>query len=98
MFDNIINVILSSGFLYSVIRISTPLLFGSMGALICKQGGVLHIAFEACMLFAAFFSMAASAYSQSLIVGLIAGMIGGIATMLLPVSYTHLTLPTTSRV
>ena len=53
-----------SGFLYSVIRITTPLLYGAMGALICKQGGVLHIAFEACMLFSAFFGMAASAVAQ----------------------------------
>ena len=33
-----------ASFLYSVIRITTPLLYGALGALICKQGGVLHIA------------------------------------------------------
>lgn len=83
MSNSVINVLLSSSFLYSIIRISTPLIFGAMGALICKRGGVLHIAFEASMLIAAFFGMAASAYSQSLIVGLLAGMAGGILTMVL---------------
>ena len=39
-----INAEFIASFLYSVIRITTPLLFGAMGALICKQGGVLHIA------------------------------------------------------
>ena len=83
MLNSIINAIMSASFLYSVIRISTPLLFGAMGALICKRGGVLHIAFEACMLFAAFFGMAASAYSQSLFVGILAGIAGGVMVMLL---------------
>ncbi len=83
MLNSIINAIMSASFLYSVIRISTPLLFGAMGALICKRGGVLHIAFEACMLFAAFFGMAASAYSQSLLVGILAGIVGGVMVMLL---------------
>ncbi|HCI63642.1 MAG TPA: ABC transporter permease, partial [Clostridiales bacterium] len=72
-----------ASFLYSVIRITTPLLYGALGALICKQGGVLHIAFEACMLFAAFFGVVASALTQSVFLGLIAGMAGGILVMLL---------------
>ena len=72
-----------ANFLYSVIRITTPLLFGAMGALICKRGGVLHIAFEACMMSAAFFGMAASAFTQNLFLGFAAGMAGGIGIMLL---------------
>lgn len=81
--DKVIDAIFSVSFLFSVIRISTPLLFGAMGALICKQGGVLHIAFEASMLFAAFFGMAVSAYTQSLWLALLGGMVGGIIIMLL---------------
>lgn len=81
--NNLISAIFSANFLYTAIRISTPLLFGAMGALVCKQGGVLHIAFEASMLFAAFFGMAASALTQSLFLGLLAGMAGGILVMVL---------------
>ncbi len=80
---NMISTIFSAHFLFTVIRISTPLLFGAMGALICKQGGVLHIAFEAAMLFAAFFGMTASAFTNSLFLALLAGIAGGILVMLL---------------
>ncbi|MBR1821045.1 MAG: ABC transporter permease [Clostridia bacterium] len=81
--DKVLNAIFSASFLFSVIRITTPLMFGAMGALICKQGGVLHIAFEATMLFAAFFGMAASAFTNSLWLALLAGVAGGVLTMLL---------------
>ena len=43
--NKVIESIFSASFLFSVIRITTPLMYGAMGALICKQGGVLHIAF-----------------------------------------------------
>lgn len=81
--DKVIEAVLSASFLFSVIRITTPLMFGAMGALLCKQGGVLHIAFEAVMLSAAFFGMAGSAFSQNLWIGLLCGMMGGTMIMLL---------------
>ena len=81
--NKVIESIFSASFLFSVIRITTPLMYGAMGALICKQGGVLHIAFEASMLFAAFFGVAASALTQNLLAGLVAGLLGGIITMIL---------------
>ena len=74
--STILESIFSASFLFSVIRITTPLMFGAMAPLICKQGGVLHIAFEASMLFAAFFGVAASALTQSLFVGLLARSAG----------------------
>ena len=73
--DKVLSAIFSASFLFSVIRITTPLMFGAMGALICKQGGVLHIAFEAAMLFAAFFGMAASAFTQSLWLALLCAVL-----------------------
>ena len=87
--NTIIKAIFSANFVYAVIRTTTPLLFGAMGALICQQGGVLHIAFEASMLFAAFFGMLASALTQNLFAGLLAGIAGGVAVMLL---YGYFTL------
>lgn len=83
MFGKVFSAIFSASFLFSAIRITTPLMFGAMGALICKRGGVLHIAFEASMLFAAFFGMAASAYSQSLLLGVLAGVLGSVVSMLI---------------
>ena len=81
--DKIFAAFFSANFLFSVIRITTPLMFGAMGALICKHGGVLHIAFEAAMLFAAFIGMAVSAFTQSLWIALISGIAGGVIIMLL---------------
>lgn len=83
MISKILAAIFSASFLFSAIRITTPLMFGAMGALICKRGGVLHIAFEASMLFAAFFGMAASAYSQNLLVGVLAGVLGSVLSMVI---------------
>ena len=87
--ENILQSIFSAGFLFSVIRITTPLMYVAMGALICKQGGVLHIAFEASMLFSAWFGVAASALTQNLWVGLLAGVLGGAVTMVI---YGYLTI------
>ena len=81
--NNILSAIFSADFLFSVIRITTPLLFGALAALICNRGGVLHIAFEGTMLTAAFCGVVGSAYSHNLFVGLLAGCAGGIAIMLL---------------
>lgn len=81
--NSVISAIFSAEFAYSIIRITTPLMYGAMGALICRRGGVLHIAFEASMLFASFFGVAVSAFTQSLFWGLMAGMAGGILTMVL---------------
>jgi simple sugar transport system permease protein len=81
--DNLLAAIFSADFLFSVIRITTPLLFGALAALICNRGGVLHIAFEGSMLAAAFCGVVGSAYSQNLVGGLVAGILGGIGIMML---------------
>lgn len=81
--DKILSAILSSSFVFSIIRVSTPLIFGAMAALICNRGGMLHIAFEGVMLTAAFFGMLGSALSQSVLVGLLCAIIGGILISLM---------------
>lgn len=81
--DKILSAILSSSFVFSIIRVSTPLIFGAMAALICNRGGMLHIAFEGVMLTAAFFGMLGSALSQSVLVGLLCAVIGGVLISLM---------------
>lgn len=76
--NKIISAIFSTAFLFSVFRVSTPLIFGSMAALICNRGGMLHIAFEGIMLSAAFFGMLFSAWTQSVILGLLGAVAGGL--------------------
>lgn len=89
--DKILSAIFTPAFLFSVIRVSTPLIFGSMAALICNRGGMLHIAFEGTMLAAAFFGMLVSAITQNVFLGLLGAMAGGLLISML-LGYFHLVL------
>lgn len=89
--DKIFAAIFTSEFLFSVIRVSTPLILGSMAALICNRGGMLHIAFEGVMLSAAFFGMLASAVTQSVLLGLLGAVAGGLLISML-LGYFNLVL------
>ncbi|SBW10721.1 Inner-membrane translocator [uncultured Eubacteriales bacterium] len=89
--SSLFAAIFSADFLFSVIRVTTPLLFAALAALVCNRGGCLHIAFEGCMLTAAFCGVVGSAYSQNLFVGLLAGLAGGVSIMLL-LGYFNLVL------
>lgn len=91
MNSGILSQILSADFAFSVIRVTTPLLFAALAALVCNRGGVLNIAFEGCMLTAAFCGVVGSAYTHSLFVGLVAGLAGGIGIMML-LGYFNLVL------
>lgn len=83
MNSDILSAITSADFAYSVIRVTTPLLFAALAALVCSRGGVLNIAFEGAMLTAAFCGVIGSAYSQNLFIGLLSGLAGGMGIMLL---------------
>ena len=89
--DRIFAAIFTPEFLFSVIRVSTPLILGSMAALICNRGGMLHIAFEGVMLSAAFFGMLASAVTQNIILGLLGAVAGGLLISML-LGYFNLVL------
>ena len=53
-------------FIFTVIRVTTPILFGAMAAVICNKAGVINIALEGVMLTAALFGVFGSGYSQNL--------------------------------
>lgn len=89
--NNLLSTIFSADFVYSIIRVTTPILFVALAALICNKGGILHIAFEGIMLTAAFCGVVGSAYSQNLFVGLISGILGGVIISLL-LGYFNLVL------
>ena len=64
--------------LFSTIRLSTPLIFSSMGGLITRKSGSNNIALEGTMLISAMSGAVFSAYSQSLILGLLGAMASGL--------------------
>lgn len=73
-----LEYIFSVDFIFSVIRMGTPLLFVGMAAVIGAKANVLCIAYEAMMLFAALAGVIGSAYSQNLMVGMISGLLAGL--------------------
>ncbi|KAF0222986.1 MAG: hypothetical protein FD179_1822 [Erysipelotrichaceae bacterium] len=76
--DVIFKSIFSTVFFYTILRVATPLIFVSMAALIVRKGGIMCIAFEGMMLFAALGGVIGSALTQNLFVGLLLGTIFGV--------------------
>ena len=64
MFDNVIEGIFSAAFLFAILRVTTPILLPSLGALISEKAGVLNIGLEGMMLSSAFTGVVVSAYAQ----------------------------------
>lgn len=69
-----LELVLSSDFLYAILRVTTPLLFAAMGAVISDVAGVPNIALEGLMLMAAFSGMLFSYFTQSALLGLFAAI------------------------
>jgi simple sugar transport system permease protein len=66
-----------TGLLQGAIMLSVPLIFGSMSGLLCEKSGVINIAIEGQLLFAAFVSAVVSSYTQNTLYGLIVAPIAG---------------------
>ena len=65
------DLIFTTDFFYSIFRVTTPLLFASMGAVISDVAGVPNIALEGMMLIAAFAGMFFSYFFESALAGLL---------------------------
>jgi general nucleoside transport system permease protein len=64
VFENVVQGIFSAAFLASILRVTTPILLPSLGALISDKAGVINIGLEGMMLAAAFTGVVFSAYAQ----------------------------------
>jgi ABC-type uncharacterized transport system permease subunit len=102
--DPVIQGILSAAFLASILRVTTPILLPSLGALISDRAGAINIGLEGTMLGAAFTGVVVSAYSQQWlgpeagrVLGPWLGLVGGVfvaITMSLLLAFFHLRLKT----
>jgi simple sugar transport system permease protein len=104
MFDQVIGAIFSAAFLASILRVTTPILLPSLGALLSSAAGVINIGLEGMMLAAAFTGVVVSAYASNWFgpevgqqfgpwLGMLAGV--GVAMLLaLLLGFFHLRLKT----
>jgi len=91
--NQVFQIILSPQFAYSVLRVSTPILFATLGALISDKAGVINIALEGIMLISALAGVIFSAITGSAILGLFMAVIFG-GLMGLSLGYFSLNLKT----
>lgn len=61
-----------------MVRISTPLIFAALAALITRKAGIINLAIEATMLIGALTAVVVSAWTQSAIAGVIAAIVSGL--------------------
>jgi general nucleoside transport system permease protein len=82
MTDNSTMIIIV-GLIAATLRVSTPLILGTLGELFCEKSGVLNLGIEGTMVIGAFFGFVVADYSGSLWVGVFGAIIIGIIAGLL---------------
>lgn len=81
--NGIFDIIFSVSFAHAVLRVTTPILLASMGALISKKGGVNNIGLEGIMLFGALVGVLVSGFSGSAFLGVLGAVVIGMLMALL---------------
>ena len=61
------------------VRLATPLVFGALAGVLCERSGVINIAIEGQLLMGAFFAAVASSLFYSAEMGLVGGIVAGVA-------------------
>jgi len=87
--EAILSSIFSATYLAAVLRISTPLLFAALAALVSVKAGVINIGLEGIMLTAAFAGATIGGLLQNALIGALAGLIAA-ALMALLLAIFHL--------
>ncbi len=89
-----LDLVASSAFWIAVLRIATPLIFGTLGVLLCERAGVLNLGIEGIMVAGAFSGWLAVYYGASLWMGVAVaaatgaafGLLHGLLTVVLALS------------
>lgn len=77
------NIEMIASFLSSAVRQAAPLTLAGLGVAYAEKAGILNIGEEGIMLFGSFTGFIAAFFSGSLLLGVLAGMLGGILISLL---------------
>lgn len=77
------GIIFTTDFFFGVLRLATPIIFASLAAVVAANSGVVNMAIEGIMLFAALAAVIGSAMFNSVIAGLAFAIITGVLVSLL---------------
>lgn len=91
--ENLIAAIASPDFIFSILRLTTPILLAALAALITDRAGVMNIGLEGIMLSSALMGVIGSAFTQSAFIGLLCAIVTGVMMGLI-MSYFALNLKT----
>ncbi len=80
--SNLVTNMLTPEFFYSIFRISAPILYATLGAIVVEKAGFANIGLEGLMMFSALFGSLASYYSGSWVVGFFVALIVGVGMSL----------------
>ena len=83
MWSQLLETIFKTEFLFSVIRITAPILFAALGAVIAEKAGVTNIGLEGIMMISALFGVLFSYWTQSWLFGVLGAMFIGVLLGLL---------------
>lgn len=78
MLQEMLTIVLSASFVFSIIRISTPIIFASLGACISEQVSITNIGIEGMMTMAALAGVLGSAATGSAWLGLLFAILTGV--------------------
>lgn len=77
------DIVFTTNFAFMVFRVTTPILFTALGAMISRRAGIMNISLEGMMLVGALFGVIGSTYSQSIIVGVLCAVLSSLVLSLI---------------
>lgn len=77
------EMIFQSEFLFSVIRITAPILFAALGAAIAERAGLTNMGLEGMMMISALFGTLTSYWTQSWVIGVLCALLVGLVLSLM---------------
>lgn len=83
MFEQIMNMILTPSFAFSIIRITSPILFAALAAVVAEKAGVVNIGLEGTMMISALFGVLFAYWTNSWIVGVLGATAVGVLIALI---------------
>ena len=90
MIADLLSILVNADFWVAVLRIATPLIFGTLGVLLCERAGVLNLGIEGIMVAGALAGWLVVYFGANLWIGVLAAALTGAAFGLL---HALLTVP-----